>query len=415
MSRAADHYDALEARAPAAREAAQFASLRSLIAKAKAEAPGWGEILAAVDPASVTDRAALAALPVTRKSELMERQRARPPLGGLTTLPPGRLRRVFASPGPIYDAEGEARDYWRIARALYAAGFRAGELVHNGFSYHLTPAGAMLEDGAAALGCAVIPGGVGQSELQARVIAELRPAGYTGTPSFLKILLDKAAELGLDLSSLKKALVSAEALPPSLRAELESHGMQVLQCYASADLGLIAYESAAKEGMIVDEGVILELVRPGTGDPVPAGEVGEVVVSVLNPVYPLIRFALGDLSQRLDGPSPCGRSGPRIRGWMGRADQTTKVRGMFVRPTQIAEVVKRHREIGKARLSVVHKDMLDDATLTCEVAEPGAAALAEAIAESFQAVAKVRAQVVLAAPGALPNDGKVIEDLRKYD
>jgi phenylacetate-CoA ligase len=356
----------------------------------------------------------LAKLPVTRKSELVELQRQAMPFGGLVTRPPGTLRRVFASPGPIYDPEGAHKDYWRLARALFAAGFRAGDLVHNSFSYHLTPAGAMLEDGAAALGCAVIPGGIGQTELQAKTIADLRPAGYTGTPSFLKIILDKGKELGLDLRSLVKALVGAEALPPSLRAELERHGLRVLQCYATADLGLIAYESEAKAGMIVDEGVILELVRPGTGDPVAEGEVGEVVVSVLNPDYPLFRFATGDLSALLQGPSPCGRTSPRIKGWMGRADQTTKVRGMFVRPGQIAEVAKRHPEILKARLVVAQRDHLDSATLICEVPGAPAPALAKTIAESFHAVCKVRGEVTLAAPGTLANDGKVIDDVRTY-
>ena len=415
MAAAARYYDELETRAPEAREAAQFAALRALIARAKASAPGWTRILEDVDPESVSDRKALARLPLTRKSELPELQRAIPPLGGLITEAPGRLRRIFASPGPIYEGEGHARDGWRLARALFAAGFRAGDLVHNSFSYHLTPAGAMLEEGAAALGCAVVPGGVGQTELQLKCMADLKPIGYTGTPSFLKILFDKAAELTLDLSSLKKALVGAEALPPSLRAELEGHGMRVLQCYATADLGLVAYEYDAKDGLIVDEGVILELVRPGTGDPVEAGEVGEVVVSVLNPSYPLIRFALGDLSAYLPGISPCGRTAARIKGWLGRADQTTKVRGMFVRPSQIAEVAKRHPEIAKARLVVEQKDHLDVATLSCEIAGDAGPVLARAIGESFHSIAKVRATVTLTARGSLPNDGKVIEDARKYE
>ncbi|MFI4985938.1 MAG: phenylacetate--CoA ligase family protein [Alphaproteobacteria bacterium] len=415
MAEADAYYDELETRAPAAREAEQFASLSALIAEAQAKAPGWQRILDGVDAAAVGDRAALAKLPLTRKSELSELQRGNLPFGGLVTGATSALRRVFVSPGPIYDPEGSARDYWRLARALFAAGFRAGDLVHNSFSYHLTPAGAMLEDGAAALGCAVIPGGVGQSELQARTIAELRPSGYTGTPSFLKILLDKARELDLTLACLKKALVGGEALPPSLRAELESHGMRVLQCYATADLGLIAYESEAREGMIVDEGVILELVRPGTGDPVAPGEVGEVVVSVLNRTYPLIRFATGDLSAMLPGASPCGRSGPRIKGWLGRADQTTKLRGMFVRPGQIAEVAKRHREIVKARLTVDSRDHRDTATLACEVAGEPDAALAAAVAASFHEIAKLRAEVTLTTPGTLPNDGKVIDDVRKYE
>ena len=408
------YYDDLETRDPAAREKAQLAALRDLIGLAKAKAPGWARILKDADPAAVTDRQALARLPVTRKSELAELQRAAPPFGGLTTRPAGQLRRLFVSPGPIYDPEGNRKDYWRMARALFAAGFRPGDVVHNSFSYHLTPAGAMLEDGAHALGCAVIPGGVGQTELQVRTIAELRPAGYVGTPSFLKILLDKGKELDTALPSLKRALVSGEALPPSLRAELDGHGMLVLQAYGTADAGLLAYESAAKEGLIMDEAVILELVRPGTGDPVPEGEVGEVVVSVLNPDYPLIRFGTGDLSALLAGKSPCGRTGMRIKGWMGRADQTTKVRGMFVRPSQVAEVAKRHPEILKARLVVDRREHQDVATFRCEVQGALPEGLARAITGTVQSVCKVRADVAFVAPGGLPNDGKVIDDIRKY-
>ena len=394
---------------------AQFAALRDLIVAAKAKAPGWARILAEVEPARVADRTALAKLPVTRKSDLAELQKDAPPFGGLTIAAPGNLRRIFASPGPIYDPEGDRSDYWRMARALYAAGFRAGEVVHNSFSYHLTPAGAMLEDGARAIGCAVIPGGVGQTELQVKTIAELRPSGYMGTPSFLKILFDKAAELGADISCIKKALVSGEALPPSLRKELEGRGAFVLQGYGTADCGSIAYESAAREGLIVDEGVILELVRPGTGDPVGEGEVGEVVVSVLNPDYPLIRFATGDLSALLPGISPCGRTGLRIKGWMGRADQTAKLKGMFVRPAQIAEVLKRHPQILKARLVIDSLRHQDVGTLQCEVRVASDAALARAIAESFQAVCKVRGNVAFVAPDSLPKDGKVIDDVRKYE
>lgn len=408
------YYDDLETRDPAAREKAQLAALRELIELAKAKAPGWARILKDVDPAAVADRKALARLPVTRKSELTELQRAAPPFAGLTTRPPGQLRRLFASPGPIYDPEGNRKDYWRMARALFAAGFRPGDVVHNSFSYHLTPAGAMLEDGAHALGCAVIPGGVGQTELQVRAIAELCPAGYVGTPSFLKILFDKGAELDRAFPSLKRALVSGEALAPSLRAELEGHGMLVLQAYGTADAGLIAYESAAREGLIMDEAVILELVRPGTGDPVPEGEVGEVVVSVLNPDYPLIRFGTGDLSALLRGMSPCGRTGMRIKGWMGRADQTTKVRGMFVRPSQIAEVAKRHPEILKARLVVDRREHQDVATLRCEVQGAPPEGLARAVTGTVQSICKVRADVAFVAPGGLPNDGKVIDDIRKY-
>ncbi|HLI14178.1 MAG TPA: AMP-binding protein [Alphaproteobacteria bacterium] len=415
MTKAGAYFDSLEIREPAAREREQFAALREIAALAKAKAPGWARILDGVDPAGLGDRAALAALPVTRKSGLVSLQAAAMPFGGLITSDAGALARIYVSPGPIYDPEGRRPDYWRMARALFAAGFRAGEVIHNSFSYHLTPAGMMFETGAAALGCAVIPGGVGQTELQARTIAALRPAGYVGTPSFLKLLLDKGRELGLDLGALRHALVSAEALPPSLRAELEGHGLGVLQCYGTADLGLVAYESEAKEGMIVDEGVILELVRPGTGDLVPEGEVGEVVVTALNPDYPLIRFGTGDLSAALPGPSPCGRTNLRIRGWMGRADQTAKLRGMFVHPGQVAAVIKRHPAIVKARLVIDSREHQDLAVLRCEVRDDAAAGLAGEIAHSFHEVCKLRGEVELVPPGTLPNDGKVIDDIRTYE
>jgi phenylacetate-CoA ligase len=414
MTQAGAYYDERETRDPEARERAQFEALRALVAEAKAKAPGWAWILAAIEPHAITDRRALAALPVTRKSDLLELQRGAMPFAGLTTRPPGALRRLYASPGPIYDPESERPDFWRMGRALHAAGFRQGDIVHNSFSYHLTPAGARLVVGARALGCAVIPAGVGNSELQARSAADLGATAYTGTPSFLKILLDKAGELGLALA-LKRALVSGEALPPSLRGELESRGLSVLQAYGTADCGLIAYESEAKEGLILDEDVILELLRPGTGDPVGAGEVGEVTVSVLNPDYPLIRFATGDLSALLPGRSPCGRTGLRIKGWMGRADQTAKLRGMFVRPGQVAEVLRRHPAIRKARLVIESRAHQDHATLACELSGPRDERLAAAIAESFHAVCKLRAEIAFAAPGALPNDGKVIDDRRKYD
>ncbi|HEY6336492.1 MAG TPA: AMP-binding protein [Alphaproteobacteria bacterium] len=410
-----EHYDSLETRDPTAREKAQFAALRGLIAAAKVGASGWQHILRDVDPARVVDRAALAKLPLTRKSDLVELQKAAPPFGGLNVTTAGALRRIFASPGPIYDPEGERQDYWRMARALYAAGFRRGELVHNSFSYHLTPAGAMLEDGLRALGCAVVPGGVGQTELQVKAIADLRPSGYTGTPSFLNILFEKSAELRADISCLKKALLSGEALPPSLRAQLEGRGVLALQCYGTADCGSIAYESSAREGLIVDEGIILELVRPGTGDPVAPGEVGEVVVSVINPDYPLIRFATGDLSAFIEGTSPCGRTAPRIRGWMGRADQIAKLKGMFVRPAQIAEVLKRNPQILKARLVIDSREHQDVGLLQCEVRGERDEALARAIAESFQSLCKVRCDVAFAELGSLPKDGKVIDDIRKYE
>jgi phenylacetate-CoA ligase len=318
--------------------------------------------------------------------------------------------RVFQSPGPIYDVEGHGRDYWRTARAFHAAGFRAGEVVHNAFAYHLTPAGSMVESGAHAIGCAVFPAGTGNTDLQVRAIADVRPTCYAGTPSFLKILLDKGRETGADLSSLKKAAVAGEALPPSLRAELNGLGVDVLQWYATADLGLIAYESPAMAGLIVDEGVIVEIVRPGTGDPVPDGEVGEVVVTTFSRDYPLIRFATGDLSAVLPGASPCGRTNMRLKGWLGRADQTTKVKGMFVHPEQVADVVKRHPEIRKARLVVSQEGGVDVMTLHCETHAVNAVAVAETLA----AVCKLKGKVELTAPGTLPNDGKVIDDIRSY-
>ncbi len=406
------YYDALEIRDPEVRESALFQALPRQIRHAKSTAPYFASLLNDVNPDSVTSRAALAALPITRKSALVELQKKDPPLGGLTAVRPSRLARIFQSPGPTYDAEGHGRDWWRLARALYAAGFRAGDILHHTFSYHFTPAGVMLEEGAHALGCAVFPAGVGNTELQVRAIADVKPTGYTGTPSFLKIILEKGKEMGANLKSLKKALVAGEALPPALRAELGSYGIDVLQCYASADLGLIAYESSAKEGLIVDEALIAEIVRPGTGDPVPEGEVGEVVVTTFCPEYPLVRFATGDLSAVLPGASPCGRTNTRLKGWMGRADQTTKVRGMFVHPAQIADIVKRHPEIARARL-VVDQDAGKDAmTLMCETKASGDAFAAQ-VAESIHAVCKLKGTVALIAPGSLPNDGKVIEDRRK--
>ncbi len=408
-----EFYDTLETRDPQARERELLAALPKQIAHAKAHAPAYAALLRDVDPASVTSRAALARLPVVRKSELIERQKRAPPFGGLAAVKPGELARVFMSPGPIYDPEGRGRDYWRFARSLFAAGFRAGELIHNCFAYHLTPAGSMVETGAQALGCAVIPGGTGQTDLQVKAIEHLRPQGYVGTPSFLRIILEKGRELGADLSSMRKALVGGEAFPPALQKEISVYGVAAVQCYASADLGLIAYESPAREGLIVDEGILLEIVRPGTGDPVAEGEVGEVVVTTLTPDYPLIRFATGDLSAILAGRSPCGRTNARIKGWMGRADQTTKVKGMFVHPTQVAEVVRPHREILRARLVVSQEAQIDVMTLHVEVAAGTDPALAARLADHLQAVTKLKGKVELEPPGSLPNDGKVIEDARK--
>ena len=411
-------YDALETRSPDEREATLMTELPRVIAAAKAHAPAYRGRLAKVRPEDVTDRRALVDLPLTRKSDLIEMQRRDPPFGGLNAAPIARLARVFSSPGPIYEVEGRRPDFFRMARAMYAAGIRGGELIHVAFSYHLTPAGAMVDSAAQALGCPVIPAGTGQTELQIRTITDLKPDAYVGTPSFLKILLDRAAEQNSDVSSIKKALVGAEAFPAVLRNEFHQRGITALQCYGTADLGLIAYESIGPDGevcpgMVLDEGIIVELVQPGTGDPVPPGEVGEVVVTTLTPEYPLIRFATGDLSALLAGPSPCGRTNHRIKGWMGRADQTAKVRGMFVHPEQVAEIVRRHKSIIRARLVIERPASADQMSLHIEMGEP--AESVAAIAESAQAVTKLRAEIVRVPEGSLPNDGKVIEDRRPVD
>ncbi len=414
-----DHFDALETRDPRERERDLLARLPRQIAHAKANAPHFAEILHGVDAAAIDSRAALARLPVLRKHELIELQKRRRPLGGLAASGWGALGRVFASPGPIYEPEGRQPDYWRTARALYAAGVRAGDLVHNSFSYHMTPGAWLLEAGALALGCTVFPGGVGQTEQQVGAMADLQPDAYVGTPSFLRILLDKADELGLAIPSLKKALVSGEAFLPPLREALRARGVDGYQVYASADLGSIAYETAARQGLVVDEGVLLEIVRPGTGEPVPHGEVGEVVVTLFNADYPLIRFGTGDLSailpESLCAPSPCGRTNMRIKGWLGRADQAAKIKGMFVHPEQIAAVIKRHPQIARARLVVTNPGGIDTMTLHCEGngRGEGAAALAAAVADSLRELTKLRGEVVFAA--SLPNDGKVISDERKFD
>jgi phenylacetate-CoA ligase len=326
----------------------------------------------------------------------------------------GHMPRVFASPGPIYEPEGTAKDYWRMARAIFASGFRAGELIHNSFSYHFVPAGSMMETGAHALGCTVFPGGTGQTEQQVQAMAELKPAGYIGTPSFLKIIVEKAAEMGVALPGVTKAMFGGEAFPPSLRDWFAQHGIAGYQCYATADLGSIAYETSAREGLVLDEGVILEIVRPGTGDPVSPGEVGEVVVTTLNPLYPLIRFGTGDLSAVLPGHCPTGRTNTRIKGWMGRADQTTKIRGMFVHPGQVDQIVKRFPEISRARLVVTGEMANDTMTLKVETACSGPDALTSKLMEAIRDVTKLRGQVEVVLPGVLPNDGKVIEDARSY-
>ena len=407
------HFDALETLPREEREARLLARLRAHIAHAKGKSPHYARVLAGVEAASLTSRAALAALPLTRKSDLGALQGAQPPFGGLNATPPGALARIFMSPGPIYDPEGRGPDFWHAARTLHAAGFRRGDIVLNCFSYHLTPAGSMFETGLHHIGCAVIPGGVGQTELQARAIADLKPAGYVGTPSFLKLILEKCDELGLDASSVKRALVSGEAFMPVVRAFLAERGIEAFQAYGTADLGLVAYETGAREGLVVNEEMIVEIVRPGTGEPVAEGEVGEVVVTPFNEDYPLVRFATGDLSAVLAGHSPCGRTNLRIKGWMGRADQTTKVRGLFVHPHQVADVLKRH---GLARGRLVVTNVEGEDRMSLDVEREGAAdsALASALEESMRDVMKVRGSARFVPPGSLPNDGKVIEDARKY-
>ena len=414
-------YDALETRSREAREAALMAALPQQILHAQQASPAFAGILPGVDAAGVTSRAALARLPVTRKSELLAlQQQHRAPggsgnvFGGFSALAFGAaMPRVFASPGTLYEPEGTRRDYWRVARAMYAAGIRPGELVHNAFSYHFVPAGSMMESGAHALGCTVFPGGTGQTEQQVQAIAELRPQAYAGTPSFLKIIVEKAASMGIPLPSMRRALVSGEAFPPSLRDWLAERGIHAYQCYATADLGLIAYETEAREGLVLDEGVIVEIVRPGTGDPVPEGEVGELVVTTLNPDYPLIRFGTGDLSAVLPGTCPTGRTHTRIKGWMGRADQTTKVRGMFVHPGQVAAIAKRFPQVQRARLVVSGEMANDQMVLRVETTET-AEGLAHQLGDAIREVTKLRGDVEMVPPGTLPNDGKVIEDARSY-
>ena len=415
----AEHYDALETRTQQARETAWMQALPVQVAHAQVHAPAFVSSLAGVKADEVNSLAALARLPVVRKQELMDMQKAARAgggdvFGGFSTLGFGpHMPRVFASPGLIYEPEGTQRDYWRMARAMFAAGFRRGELIHNCFSYHFTPAGSMMETGAHALGCTVFAGGTGQTEQQVAAMAELQPAGYIGTPSFLKIIVEKAGELGVALPSVRKALVSGEAFPPSLRDWLAERGVQGYQCYATADVGLIAYETTAREGLVLEEGVIVEIVRPGTGDPVAAGEVGEVVVTSLNSAYPLIRFGTGDLSAVLPGDCPSGRTNTRIRGWMGRADQTTKIRGMFVHPKQVADIVRRFPEVLRARLVVSGAMAQDEMTLKVESAS-FSEGLSVRIGEAIRDVTKLRGTVEMAAPGSLPNDGKVIEDARSY-
>lgn len=405
-----EHYDALETRDPAQREQDQFRTLTQTLTRALT-GPGWAKHLSGVDSKSITSRAALAKLPILKKSDLIGLQKETPPFGGYNATAPGKAKRILMSPGPIFELEGYGKDYANVARPLFAAGFRLGDIIHNCFSYHLTPGAWMFDAGAEALGCPIVPGGVGNTEQQIEAIAHIKPAGYVGTPDFLKVILDTAAKSGKDVSSLKRGLVSGAALPPSLQQELSGRGVDVLQCYATAETGVIAYETPAREGMVVNESVIVEIVRPGTGDPVPEGDVGEVVVTSFNPDYPMVRLATGDMSAIMAGRSPCGRTNTRIKGWMGRADQTTKVKGMFVRPEQIAEVAKRHPELGRIRLAVGREGEQDTMTLHAECGSSGGG-LSDAIAQTLQSVTKLKGGVRIVAPGSLPNDGKVIADER---
>jgi phenylacetate-CoA ligase len=404
------HYDALETRDPTERECDLFTRLPDILRKAIV-APAYAERFKGFDPAAISSRAALARLPVLRKSELPALHKATPPFGGFVTDPAGSFGRLFTSPGPIFEPETTHRDPWRGARALFAAGFRPGDVVLNTFSYHLTPGGFIFDSSARALGCAVIPAGPGNTEAQFELIEAYRPAAYSGTPDFLKILLDAADSAGRDISSIKRALVSGAAFPKSLQDEIKSRGVDAYQAFGTADLGLIAFETPAREGMVVNEDLIFEIVRPGTGDPVPEGDVGEIVVTSLDPHHPWIRLALGDLTAALSGPSPCGRSNMRIKGWMGRADQTTKVKGMFVRPEQVAEIGKRHPELGRLRLVVTRQGETDVMTLKAEAAASDAT-LREAATATLRAVTKLSGAVDLVPAGSLPNDGKVIADER---
>jgi phenylacetate-CoA ligase len=406
-----EHYDALETRKPAEREADLFARLPDVLRKAMA-APAYAEHLGGIDPADITSRTALARLPLLRKSELPALHKAAPPFGGFVTGAAGSFGRLFTSPGPIFEPEATHADPWRGARALFAAGFRPGDVVLNTFSYHLTPGGFIFDASARALGCAVIPAGPGNTDAQFELIEAYRPVGYSGTPDFLKILLDAASSAGRDVSSIKRALVSGAAFPKSLQQEIHSRGVDAYQAFGTADLGIVAYETSAHEGMTVNEDLIFEIVQPGTGDPVAEGDVGEIVVTSLDPDHPWIRLALGDLTAALRGASACGRSNMRIKGWMGRADQTTKVKGMFVRPEQIAEIGKRHPQLGRLRLVVTREGETDAMTLKAECGSPGET-LRNEVASTLRATTKLGGNVELVAAGSLPNDGKVIADERR--
>ena len=415
-----EFYDDLETRDPAEREKNLLSLLPDQIKHAKKNAAYFQNLFADIASDEITSREALKKIPITRKSDLIKLQKKSKPLGGLNAIKPGEMRRIFQSPGPIYDVDGYGDDWWGIARALFAAGFRRGDIVHNTFAYHLTPAGLMMETGAAAVGCAVVPAGVGNTELQVQAISDIGCTAYVGTPSFLRIILEKARERNLDISSLTKACVSGEPLTQQLRQEIEAYGISCQQIYASAEFGNLGYESEAREGLIVDERLLIEIVRPGTNDPVDTGEVGEVVATCFHNEYPLVRFGTGDLSKLLPGLSPCGRTNFRLAGWMGRADQTTKVKGMFVHPEQIARVTIRHPEISKARLVVDNTEKTDTMTLLCELRnsneiESRFARLSEEIVTSIHTVCKLRCNVEFVGSGTLPNDGKVIDDVRDRD
>lgn len=408
------HFDSRETQPAEVREAALFAALADFLKEACASAPGLATWLKGVDLRSVSSRKALAALPVLRKPELMQFQADDPPFGGFANPKALSHGRVFMSPGPIWEPQGFGADPWGAARAFWAARIRPGDIVQNCFAYHMTPGGFLVDEGARAMGCLVFPAGTGNTDMQVESAAALKPKVYAGTPDFLKVILDRAAELGKDLSSFKRGLVSGGALFPSLREEYRARGVTVAQCYATADLGMIAYESVddagnANPGMIVNEGLIVEIVRPGTGDPVAEGEVGELVVTALNPAYPLLRFGTGDLTAALPGQSPCGRTNMRIKGWMGRADQRTKVKGMFVDPKQVADIIKRHPGIARARLVVTRDGERDAMTLRFS-----GNADAKAIEQTLREVTKMGGTVEQVQPDALPNDGKVIADERDY-
>ncbi len=408
-----EFFDERDNQASDAREAALFAKMPAFLEKVKAGAPGWADFLKNIDPATITSREALAQVPVLRKSHLQACQKAKPPFGGFVMGDPSQWNRVFMSPGPIWEPQGMAADPWRGARALHAAGFRKGDIVHNAFAYHMTPGGFILDESARALGCAVFPAGVGNTEVQVEAMSMLQPSAYIGTPDYLKVILDKADDMGVKLDSVKKAMVSGGALFPSLRDEYTARGVETYQCYATADLGVIAYETSSLEGMLVNEDIIVEIVRPGTDEPVAPGEVGELVVTCFSETYPLIRFGTGDLSAMMEGTSSCGRTGMRIKGWMGRADQRCKIKGMFVDPAQINVLLKRFDRVDRLRLTVSRAEEQDVMTLQVATSDQTEGFQKE-MSEALKDVTKLKGVVNLVPAGSLPNDGQVIVDERDY-